>query len=184
LASPDLGEKRICPSCAARFYDLTKRPIVCPKCATSFQPDAIMRTRRPRAGAAATPVREEAAEEVVTAKGKPKPKVRPGADEDEDEDADEAEEKEVAEDADEEEEEEEEEIKEVALDDETAADPDLLKDEDSDDADEKPAADEEVEVDVEEEDDDDDEEDDALIENVDEDADVSDIIDPDAIEKE
>ena len=183
MASPDLGEKRICPSCAARFYDLTKRPIVCPKCATSFQPDAIMRTRRPRAGAAATPVREEAAEEVVTAKGKPKPKVRPGADEDEDEDADEAEEKEVAEDADEEEEEEEE-IKEVALDDETAADPDLLKDEDSDDADEKPAADEEVEVDVEEEDDDDDEEDDALIENVDEDADVSDIIDPDAIEKE
>lgn len=182
LASPDLGEKRICPSCAARFYDLNKRPIVCPKCAVSFQPEALLRVRRPRAGAPAA-VREEPVEEVVVAKAKARPKVK--AEDDEDEEVEDAEEgaKKVADD-DAEVEEEEEEIKEVALDDETAADPDLLQDEDSDEKADKPAADEDVEVEVEEEADDDEEEDDALIENVDEDADVSDIIDPGEIEKE
>ncbi|MDZ4866310.1 MAG: TIGR02300 family protein, partial [Alphaproteobacteria bacterium] len=48
MAAPDLGTKRICPSCASRFYDLTKRPIVCPKCAFSFSPEAIVKMRRPR----------------------------------------------------------------------------------------------------------------------------------------
>ncbi|MDE3175971.1 MAG: TIGR02300 family protein, partial [Pseudomonadota bacterium] len=27
-----LGVKRQCPSCGARFYDLRKRPVVCPRC--------------------------------------------------------------------------------------------------------------------------------------------------------
>ncbi|MBN8646603.1 MAG: TIGR02300 family protein [Caulobacterales bacterium] len=34
----DLGEKQICPSCAAKFYDLGKRPAKCPKCGNSFDP--------------------------------------------------------------------------------------------------------------------------------------------------
>jgi uncharacterized protein (TIGR02300 family) len=29
---PPTGVKRICTSCAAKFYDLNKQPIVCPKC--------------------------------------------------------------------------------------------------------------------------------------------------------
>jgi uncharacterized protein (TIGR02300 family) len=29
---PPTGVKRICPSCAAKFYDLNKQPVVCPKC--------------------------------------------------------------------------------------------------------------------------------------------------------
>jgi uncharacterized protein (TIGR02300 family) len=32
VAKPGLGTKRLCPHCAAKFYDLEKTPIVCPKC--------------------------------------------------------------------------------------------------------------------------------------------------------
>src|SRR5277367_4047368 len=48
LVKADLGTKRICPSCTARFYDLSKRPIECPKCATTFEPEALYKQRRPR----------------------------------------------------------------------------------------------------------------------------------------
>ena len=44
----DLGTKRICPSCSARFYDLQKRPIECPKCAFAFEPETLYKQRRPR----------------------------------------------------------------------------------------------------------------------------------------
>ena len=36
MVKAELGTKRTCPSCGARFYDLLKNPIVCPKCAVSF----------------------------------------------------------------------------------------------------------------------------------------------------
>jgi len=48
LVKADLGIKRICPSCSARFYDLQKRPIECPKCAASFEPESLYKQRRPR----------------------------------------------------------------------------------------------------------------------------------------
>ena len=48
LIKPDLGTKRVCPSCAARFYDLQKRPIECPKCAFSFEPEMLLKQRRTR----------------------------------------------------------------------------------------------------------------------------------------
>ena len=56
----DLGTKRVCPSCGARFYDLSKRPIVCPKCAYSFEPDAMFRQRRRQAEAEEKPEVAEA----------------------------------------------------------------------------------------------------------------------------
>jgi uncharacterized protein (TIGR02300 family) len=34
MAKPELGTKRVCVSCGARFYDLTRQPAVCPKCST------------------------------------------------------------------------------------------------------------------------------------------------------
>lgn len=37
MAKPELGAKRQCQSCAAKFFDLNKDPIVCPKCGTIFQ---------------------------------------------------------------------------------------------------------------------------------------------------
>ncbi len=38
----ELGTKRTCPNCAARFYDLLKDPITCPKCGTSFIAQSIL----------------------------------------------------------------------------------------------------------------------------------------------
>ncbi len=37
MAKPELGAKRQCQSCGAKFFDLNKDPIVCPKCGTVFQ---------------------------------------------------------------------------------------------------------------------------------------------------
>jgi uncharacterized protein (TIGR02300 family) len=48
LAIPELGSKQICPACQAKFYDLNKRPAVCPKCKTEFDPDEAVRSRRTR----------------------------------------------------------------------------------------------------------------------------------------
>lgn len=49
MANPELGTKQICPNCQAKFYDLSKRPAHCPKCATEFDPDEAVRNRRVRA---------------------------------------------------------------------------------------------------------------------------------------
>ena len=46
MAKPDLGTKRVCVACSARFYDLTKSPAICPKCGTE-QPLDQPRPRRP-----------------------------------------------------------------------------------------------------------------------------------------
>jgi uncharacterized protein (TIGR02300 family) len=55
VAKPELGTKRLCASCGAKFYDLNKDPIVCPKCETVFHP-VVLATRRGGAAAAAAPV--------------------------------------------------------------------------------------------------------------------------------
>ena len=34
VANPEWGTKRACDKCAARFYDLNRAPVVCPKCGT------------------------------------------------------------------------------------------------------------------------------------------------------
>jgi uncharacterized protein (TIGR02300 family) len=69
LVKADLGTKRACPSCAARFYDLSKRPIECPKCGFSFEPEVLFKQRRgrqpelPQAPAAAAETEDEEEEE-------------------------------------------------------------------------------------------------------------------------
>jgi uncharacterized protein (TIGR02300 family) len=37
VAKPELGTKRQCQHCGAKFFDLNRDPIVCPKCGTVFQ---------------------------------------------------------------------------------------------------------------------------------------------------
>ena len=37
MAKADLGTKRLCPSCGARYYDLNHSPIICPRCGTQFE---------------------------------------------------------------------------------------------------------------------------------------------------
>ena len=87
MAKPELGTKRVCVSCGARFYDLTKSPAVCPKCGTE-QPADQPRPRR-------------AGGNVVEEKRPKKPVPAPGV-EDVDvevEDVEDAEEEDVLEDA-------------------------------------------------------------------------------------
>lgn len=45
MAKPELGTKRVCVACGAKFYDLRKDPAVCPACATE-QPADLPRLRR------------------------------------------------------------------------------------------------------------------------------------------
>jgi len=47
VAKPELGLKRQCMSCGAKFYDLNRDPAVCPKCGTAFQAAALSRAAAP-----------------------------------------------------------------------------------------------------------------------------------------
>jgi len=60
MAKPELGTKRICVSCGARFYDLGKAPAVCPKCGVE-QPAEQPRLRR-----AAAPIPEDPKKKLAT----------------------------------------------------------------------------------------------------------------------
>ena len=48
MSKPEWGVKRICPSCNARFYDMCRQPINCPKCSTAFDPEVFVKRRRGR----------------------------------------------------------------------------------------------------------------------------------------
>jgi uncharacterized protein (TIGR02300 family) len=56
MTKPDLGTKRLCAHCGAKFYDLHHSPITCPKCGTVLNPVQV--SSRWRAEAARAPVRE------------------------------------------------------------------------------------------------------------------------------
>ena len=64
MANPELGSKQLCPNCQAKFYDLTKRPAHCPKCANEFDPDEAVRNRRVRARAIVPEPEEERDDQV------------------------------------------------------------------------------------------------------------------------
>lgn len=66
MSKPEWGLKRICQSCGARFYDMGKESIACPKCGTKFDPEVVLKSKR------ATKVVAEKAAPVA----KPKPKVK------------------------------------------------------------------------------------------------------------
>ena len=52
MANPELGTKRTCLQCAARFYDLNNAVIVCPKCGHEHTAELFARNRRLRSTAA------------------------------------------------------------------------------------------------------------------------------------
>jgi uncharacterized protein (TIGR02300 family) len=60
VAKPEWGTKRLCTSCGARFYDLNRQPIGCPKCHAVLDPDQVVRLKRSRSA-----VQEEAAKAKV-----------------------------------------------------------------------------------------------------------------------
>jgi uncharacterized protein (TIGR02300 family) len=76
VAKPEWGTKRLCTSCGARFYDLNRQPIECPKCSTVIDPEQVTRLKRSRSSVPDEPV-----------KAKP-PKVVEPADDDIDADDD------------------------------------------------------------------------------------------------
>lgn len=47
VAKPELGLKRQCMTCGAKFYDLSRDPIVCPKCGSVFQASALISRAAP-----------------------------------------------------------------------------------------------------------------------------------------
>lgn len=53
MANPEWGTKRICQSCATKFYDMKRDRIICPKCQTEYDPEAFLKTRRSRGPVAA-----------------------------------------------------------------------------------------------------------------------------------
>jgi uncharacterized protein (TIGR02300 family) len=53
VAKPELGTKRLCAGCGAKFYDLNKDPITCPKCGTVYEVVVVAPRGRPDAAAAA-----------------------------------------------------------------------------------------------------------------------------------
>jgi uncharacterized protein (TIGR02300 family) len=70
VAKPELGTKRLCGNCGAKFYDLNKDPIVCPKCHTVMALAAVSTRSRPEpvaARAAAAPEEEVVAPETAEA---------------------------------------------------------------------------------------------------------------------
>ena len=46
MTNPEWGGKHTCQHCGVKYYDLNRSPIVCPKCGTQFNPDALLRSRR------------------------------------------------------------------------------------------------------------------------------------------
>jgi len=62
VAKPELGTKRLCASCGAKFYDLSKTPITCPKCHTVMEIAPVTSRPRPEPARAAAPVKEVAVE--------------------------------------------------------------------------------------------------------------------------
>lgn len=72
MAKAELGTKRLCASCGAKFYDLSKDPITCPKCSAVFQVVTVAPRGRSDAAAAAAraavvPVQEVEAPETADA---------------------------------------------------------------------------------------------------------------------
>ncbi len=49
MAKAEWGTKRTCLSCGARFYDLQRSPVLCPKCGAEFHPDQAQKNRRQKA---------------------------------------------------------------------------------------------------------------------------------------
>ncbi|ARJ70532.1 FYDLN acid domain-containing protein [Paracoccus contaminans] len=65
MPKEEWGTKRLCPVCAARFYDLRNDPMTCPACGSEFSAESLTsaRTRSMIAEKAAS--RDAADEDVI-----------------------------------------------------------------------------------------------------------------------
>ncbi len=86
MSKAEWGLKRICPQCNTRYYDMKKRPPVCPSCGVVFDPETLMKSRRGRAAVEeknrkAAPVPEVIEEIPLVEGGEPEDAVIEDADE-------------------------------------------------------------------------------------------------------
>src|SRR3954463_6023090 len=58
MSKPEIGTKRQCTNCGAKYFDLRKSPIVCPKCGVVFQAASIQTREVFRRAAKAVPEME------------------------------------------------------------------------------------------------------------------------------
>jgi len=66
VAKPELGSKRQCLSCGAKFFDLNRDPILCPKCGAVFQIAMPARAQRAAATTDDEETNAESGAEVVS----------------------------------------------------------------------------------------------------------------------
>jgi uncharacterized protein (TIGR02300 family) len=59
VSNPEWGMKRICPNCGTRYYDFLKTPPACPVCATVYDPEALLKSRRSKALPPDEPVKKK-----------------------------------------------------------------------------------------------------------------------------
>ncbi|MBX9932283.1 MAG: TIGR02300 family protein [Methylobacterium sp.] len=71
MARPELGMKRQCMSCGAKFYDLDRDPATCPKCGTIYQAAATSRVVAPALAARSAAVPADDDEDVNADKNGP-----------------------------------------------------------------------------------------------------------------
>ncbi len=64
MAKPELGTKRLCPGCGAKYYDLNRDPIACPKCGTAFE--AVMTSRAAKVAKVEETVEDDEDEDLET----------------------------------------------------------------------------------------------------------------------
>jgi len=53
VAKPKWGVKRFCGGCGARFYDMGRNPIICPKCGAPHDPVGQAKSQRSKPAATA-----------------------------------------------------------------------------------------------------------------------------------
>ena len=66
MAIKKRGVKRNCQACGVVFYDLLNDPIICPKCGSEYDPEAILKSRKTRLPAAEEAVKIETEDAGVT----------------------------------------------------------------------------------------------------------------------
>lgn len=55
MAKPEWGVKRSCQSCGARFYDMMRTPVICPKCQSAVELEMPFKARRSASAEPKTP---------------------------------------------------------------------------------------------------------------------------------
>ncbi len=80
MANLAWGTKLTCPSCGARFYDLRRPSVACPKCATPYRGEVNVKPKRTRVPAEAAKQVEQAVVIAAAAAAEPTEELRASAD--------------------------------------------------------------------------------------------------------